>query len=126
MLRPLRSTIADPKVELRPDSGTLATDSVVMRARQNLAMTAAQVVSQFNDREFQADVWPNGAAAMARWREQERPDQRATPEEQVRSDSLIAVLEAHGICEEASTVGPRKAKSCSCNCAGKQGLAQGE
>ncbi len=97
MLRPIRSTIAAAQSELQPDSGTLAADSAVARLRQVLETQVAQVASRFNDMEFQADVWPSGAAAMARWREQERAERRATPQEQARSDSLIVLLQAHGI-----------------------------
>lgn len=96
-LAPVLESIASARALLRQDSGTLAADSAFLRFRRELRDRIREVVKEFNEGDFQADVWPAGAAAMMRWREEQRPERQATSEEEARADSLLEVLEAHGL-----------------------------
>jgi len=96
-LAPILASVENARSALQQDSGTVAADSAFIRFRRDLRDQVREVVTEFNDHEFQADIWPIGAAAMMRWREEQRTEHRPTPEEQQRADSLVTLLMAHGI-----------------------------
>jgi hypothetical protein len=96
-LEPIMASVESTRVMLRQDSGTVAADSAFIRFLGELRDEVAEVVERFNNEEFQADVWPSGAAAQTRWRAEQRPERRATVEEEARADSIVAVLRYHGV-----------------------------
>jgi hypothetical protein len=85
------------RTSLRRDSGTVAADSVFLAYEREFRDEVALAAARFNSPEFQADIWPTGAAAQARWRAQQRRERRPTPEETARADSIVAVLRTHGV-----------------------------
>jgi hypothetical protein len=99
-LAPILESIQSARAMLQQDSGTVAADSAFVTYRRELRDLVQEVVATFNDREFQANVWPVGAAAMRRWREEQRPELRPTSEEEARADSIVAVLMANAIWPE--------------------------
>jgi hypothetical protein len=96
-LSPILAAVENARSLLRPDSGSVAADSAFLQFRREFDDRIRDVVTEFDDQAFQADVWPTGAAAMARWRADQRPERRATPEEEARADSIVAVLMYHGV-----------------------------
>jgi hypothetical protein len=94
---PILASIENARSLLRQDSATVAADLAFLRFRKELRDQVQEVVAGFDDRDLQADVWPAGAAAMMRLREEQRTGLRPEPEAQQRADSLVAFLMAHGI-----------------------------
>jgi hypothetical protein len=96
-LESIPELIDSVRTVLRPDTGTLTADAAFIRLRGDLRDRVREVMAEINDREFQADVWPAGAAASFRRREEQRHDRRPTAEDEARADSILAILRAHGI-----------------------------
>jgi hypothetical protein len=96
-LAPIGEAIENVRRLLRPDSGSAAADSTFLCSRRELDTRVREVVAGFDNPAFQAEVWPEGAAAMARWRAEQRSERRATAAEEARADTLLAILRAGGV-----------------------------
>jgi hypothetical protein len=83
--------------ELRADSGSARADTAVLRLQAALDEMVVDVVKTFNDAEFQALMWPEGARGERLSVARKRAGQEGAPADPRIADSLRVFLDAHGI-----------------------------
>jgi hypothetical protein len=91
------ATIHATRDRLRPDSATPRADSIFLAFVPTLRDLVVTATAGFAADSVQAAIWPEGAAAQARWRAESRTERRATADELAAAAALRSELRAQGI-----------------------------